>query len=62
MQLTLDEADVRLLLSVLQAHAVTLSHEIHKAATREFRRQLEQEEERTKALIQRLEQFQGKAA
>ncbi|GBD26912.1 hypothetical protein HRbin30_02255 [bacterium HR30] len=62
MQLTVDEADVRLLLSVLQAHATTLSHEIHKAATREFRKKLEEEEERTKALIQQLERLKGQAA
>ncbi|MCX8072156.1 MAG: hypothetical protein N3C12_06880 [Candidatus Binatia bacterium] len=54
MQLAVDEADVRLLLSVLEAHALTLSHEIHKTATREFRKRLEEEEERTKALIERL--------
>lgn len=57
MQLTVDEADVHLLLSVLEAHATMLSHEIHKAATREFRKRLEQEEERTKALVQRLQRL-----
>lgn len=54
MQLEVDEADVQLLQSVLQNHAVTLSHEIHKAATREFRKKLEEEEARTKALLERL--------
>lgn len=54
MRLDVDEPGVRLLLSVLEAHAVTRSHEIHKAATHEFKKQLETEEERTKALVARL--------
>lgn len=54
MQLDVDDADVRLLLAVLEARLLTLSHEIHKAATREFKKQLEADEERVKALIGRL--------
>jgi predicted RNA methylase len=59
MQLEVDEADVQLLQSLLQSHAVTLSHEIHKAATREFRKKLEEEESRTKALLNRLRAIAG---
>ncbi|GIW44358.1 MAG: hypothetical protein KatS3mg077_1640 [Candidatus Binatia bacterium] len=59
MHLAVDAEDVRLLLAVLEAHATMLSHEIHKAATREFRKRLEQEEERTKALIARLQHLQA---
>ncbi len=50
----LEEKERQFLIRLLERHALELSHEIHKAATRDFKKQLQDEEALTRALIEKL--------
>jgi hypothetical protein len=50
----LDAKEREFLVRLLERHALELSHEIHKAATRDFKKQLQEEEDFTRALIAKL--------
>lgn len=50
----LEEKERQFLIRLLERHALELSHEIHKAATRDFKKRLQDEEALTRALIEKL--------
>lgn len=54
MTIELEEKERDLVIRLLERHALELSHEIHKAATRDFKKHLQEEEDLTRALIQKL--------
>lgn len=54
MTIQLEDKELALVVRLLERHALELSHEIHKAATRDFKKQLQDEEDLTRALLQKL--------
>lgn len=54
MQIEIDDRELEILCALLEEHCTTLSHEIHKTDTREFKDRLKEEESTSSGLLAKL--------